>query len=606
MSTPLLLLVLLLLQTTYGEAKQICKKNSAANVPSGVISVQSNGGWFIGGWGWASRDNSANFGDLNYGSGNIGRGNVGDLNQGNGNFGTGNQGNGNNGNYNVGSGNCGSFNVGNGNQGSWNVGTGNSGSYNLGWCNVGVGNSGTGNAGNLNVGALNAGNGNIGTSNSGTGHVGTLNTGSGNVGVSNSGSGNFGISNTGNSNVGTDNLGNYNIGFYNDGNNNTGVSNYGSGNVGNLNGVIDFIYYAPTQKSFLQESPLKGEQNVFADSSSSISISRSSSRSSSRRSFSREKSTLTEAFKKKWSRKLAERVDNDLLRMVRVFESDSEEDDNRHQHQQLLKSTSASLAITQYDFNAISIVENTSASSSIGWFNTNSSNVGVANVGGQSNVGGLNNGNFSLGALNTGNSNAGLGNLGDYNVGIGNTGSNLTGTQFPFNDPTGVTESVLQFASHYDPRAAQLTGYNNVESDLNTALAQMTPSITCNPLSISNCTVNTPVQLVQSFSVSVRCRASVKITDLFCSGDSFQVFKDGKLWLTTPVVEPGTTGCTIHVDDPEQAFYDPHFSHTVGFLTGGSYKLTILPLVTVYGGGAVAVKVDDFCPLAGDGQYIRY
>ncbi len=89
-------------------------------------------------------------------------------------------------------------------------------------------------------------------------------------------------------------------------------------------------------------------------------------------------------------------------------------------------------------------------------------------------------------------------------------------------------------------------------------------------------------------------------------GDSFQVFKDGKLWLTTPVVPPGSATCSNRIDDPEQAYYDPNFSHTIAFLTPGMYKLTIVPLVTVFGGGAVAVKVDDFCPLLGEGQYIRY
>lgn len=166
------LLVLVLTCLALSTAKQKCPKNNnlQKNIPGGPISVQSNGGWVIGGWGYATRYNTANFGPFNWGSGNVGWGNFGDDNQGNGNFGSGNQGDGNSGSWNVGVGNCGNYNVGRFNQGNWNVGVGNGGNgYQLGWCNQ-------------------AGQGNTGQSNSGTQNVGYLNTGSNNIGISNTGS----------------------------------------------------------------------------------------------------------------------------------------------------------------------------------------------------------------------------------------------------------------------------------------------------------------------------------------------------------------------------------------------------------------------------------
>lgn len=479
-----------------------CPEESAKNIASGSLTVVSNGGWTIGGWGFASPFNARNFGgpQYNWGSGNFGYGNFGDNNQGNGNFGSSNLGDANLGSWNVGRDNCGNYNVGAGNVGNWNVGRGNVGSYNLGSANSGTGNTGQSNSGQLNIGLANNGANNIGIENSGSFNYGIENSGIQNYGWSNTGNWNSGTGNAGNGNAGASNTGNFNIGFLNEGNNNTGAWNYGTGNVGYLAGV--------------QAVTLTG-------------------------------------------------IQSNLLPWTGV---------------------------------TINTVNSQQGTSTTGWANINSTNVGIGQSG-YRNLGYDNVGGYNIGYENSGQANTGFELIGEFLVGSGQT--NGPGSNFQPVTINGVADETELLLTRVTGLVQDfiVTPYPSVFANaINSQLS--------NPTSVSDCPTFAPVEMVNSFSVSVRCRGGVKITDLYCSGDSFEVYKDGKLWLTTPVVPMGS--CQQPVVDPDEAFYDPEFSHIMAWLPAGSFKLTVRAKVTAWGGGAIAVKVDDFCDRTGIGNYIPF
>lgn len=279
-----------------------------------------------------------------------------------------------------------------------------------------------------------------------------------------------------------------------------------------------------------------------------------------------------------------------------------------------LKSLTQSASIVQFDdINIVSVSDSSSAN--IGWLNANASNVGVGNEG-SGNVGIGNWGTQNIGTNNTGTSNAGVGNAGDYNIGFSNQGTNNTGIDLINGSAPsgGQSASIVAFSAAFEQdftstNPTVLTGFNGASSVLSNTFSANAPSTippaNCADTLVGDCATLSPISMSQTISVYFRCRGSLKITDLFCAGDSFQVYKDGKLWLTSPIVSP-SNDCAAPVDDPEEAFYSPRFSHAIGFLPAGSYKFTIVPLVTAYGGGAVAVKADDFCVLPGEGNYIRF
>lgn len=493
------------------QATRTCPEESARNIAAGTISVNSNSGWQIGGWGFGSPFNKANFGgdEYNWGSGNFGFGNFGNNNQGNSNFGNGNMGDGNLGNYNVGRENCGNYNVGRGNNGQSNVGVGNNGTSNLGKGNLGGGNTGIANDGNNNVGALNSGSNNLGLGNSGSSNYGANNTGTENVGWNNQGSWNIGASNTGNGNVGSSNSeGDFNVGFMNSGSNNTGAWNYGSGNVGYLSGV--------------------------------------------------EVSTITAA------------ASEIYWKNVQVNQ-----------------------------------VASMPAANQTGWSNLNSTNIGISQSGFR-----------NLGYLNIGAMNIGFSLNGTENTGGNLNGTGLIGFDQEDGSPAAGDEYTPVTIDGISPVATLLNSsvYGYIQDTLVSPYATVYEQAIAaalltqvSPLSTSTCQSYVPLYLANIFSISLRCRGSVKITDLYCSGDSFTVFKDGKLWFTTPVVSvENDPSCLRSQPDPEEAFYDPEFSHEIGWLPSGSYKIAVYQTVTRWGGGAVAIKVDDFCDRTGLGNYQRF
>lgn len=484
-----------------------CPVDSAKTIPSGSISVVLNGGWTIGGWGYASPFNSKNFGDsaFNWGDNNIGWGNFGTGNQGRGNYGSNNLGDFNLGTGNVGRGNCGNYNVGAANNGTWNVGVGNSGDYNLGRGNVGEGNTGLTNSGASNVGIQNSGQGNLGLSNQGSLNIGINNVGVENTGWSNTGEANSGASNVGNGNLGLNNSGSFNIGYFNAGLNNTGAWNYGNGNVGYLGGVQVVNFGAGAQ--------------------------------------------------------IGGTIDWKQIEVV--------------QRSPLL---------------AVNVT---------GWANVNGTNVGMAQDG------------YRL---------VGYSNVGLFNIGYGNNGTELTGTDLTVSPGVSTAPVTMNgVSSIQELLESSVSGFMNdlvvpvypvvFETSLDTArrasLSTLNPSIGPNCNRPPLCPTFEPISVANSFSVNFRCGGSLKITDIFCPGDSFNVYKDGKLWLSSPTVDP-VAECIDPLDTPEAAFYDDRFSHVIGWLPGGSYKITIEAKVSRWGGGGVAVKADDFCNRTALGNYAAF
>lgn len=551
------LLFFLRLSILTASSSRICPVESAKNIPGGSITVQSNAGWFVGGWGFATPYNAINYGGLiyNWGSGNVGFGNFGDDNQGDVNFGSSNQGDGNGGSFNVGGNNCGNYNVGNGNVGDWNVGIGNVGSYNAGLCNSGSGHTGVTNTGGSNVGITNSGTNNIGVSNSASFNIGIQNSGgNSNIGYLNGGTGNLGVENVGNSNVGIDNVGDSNIGYRNEGDNNVGALNFGNENTGYLAGVQSFTINPVTLKS-----------------------SRSTSTPST--------SSYFDYYKSYPGQNV----------------------------------TSGEFEINGIEWETISIQTintTTVTEQSVGWANVNVTNVGIGQSG-EGNVGLQNIGYFNIGDSNEGSNNTGAYNIGQDNIGYylegqGQVGTYVAGGLIDELDITSVSVptpaiSFLNATLYGFMQDLYISDYPTLYSDSISTVNSISCSSSSNTNNLQSCSTLSMIPITNTFSISLRCRGSVKVTDLFCSGDAYNVYKDGKIWFSTPVVPIDSDPyCLKNVVDPELSYYDDTFSHGIGWLASGSYKITIIPIVTRYGGGAVGIKVDDFCEKSESGDYIRY
>jgi hypothetical protein len=205
--------------------------------------------------------------------------------------------------------------------------------------------------------------------------------------------------------------------------------------------------------------------------------------------------------------------------------------------------------------------------------------------------------------MNIGVANLGTSNIGASNTGTGNTGYNLN------SGSAAATEYVLPGFGNaaVEPASLLNTTLNGFQSSqaaqypglFATYAASLQSVWLAAPCSSANGTCPGPIAVSVSsntFTISLSCRGSVKITDLYCSGDSYAVYKNGALWITTPLVSPlNDPGCLNPVADPEEAYYTARFAHVVGYLMPGSYTILVQPISTFYGGGGVAIKVDEFC-----------
>lgn len=81
----------------------------------------------------------------------------------------------------------------------------------------------------------------------------------------------------------------------------------------------------------------------------------------------------------------------------------------------------------------------------------------------------------------------------------------------------------------------------------------------------------------------------ISITDAYCTGDAFDLYKDGSYLITTPRVP--TDGCKRWTDDPDKAFTDPNYSNTK-FMLPGKFNMTIWTKDSPYQGGAAFIRAD--------------
>jgi hypothetical protein len=442
------------------------------------------------------------------------------------------------------------YNWGSGNFGYGNFGDDNQGSQNYGNSNLGDNNLGSFNVGNDNCGSYNVGSGNVGTWNVGNLNNGSYNVGSGNVGVGNTGAGNVG-----DLNVGTLNAGDGNLGISNSGDSNLGISNVGDGNVGWENEGDSNI-----------GSLNVGDGNVGIDNVGTYNIGYLNNGNNNTGAFNYGEGNVGFIAG---------------VQAATFSVPPSEAPDGR------------------IPWDSIALGYILEGSDGTGWGNLNDSNVGISQSG-YRNLGYLTGGTMNIGYSINGTANTGGRLDGDDLIGFDQTSSQADPFTGPFSDIQPASEMPLLLSS-------TLSGF------MDSLAVSVYPSVwdaassEVNTNTLTGCSTFTPVPYSSVFSVSVRCRGSFKITDLYCSGDSFQVYKDGKLWFVTPVVPiDSDVFCIRSVSDPEEAFYDPAFSHYQAWLPSGSYKITVVPMTTRWGGGGVAVKVDDFCDRSTLGKPIRF
>ncbi|MEO8083284.1 MAG: proprotein convertase P-domain-containing protein [Ardenticatenales bacterium] len=99
-----------------------------------------------------------------------------------------------------------------------------------------------------------------------------------------------------------------------------------------------------------------------------------------------------------------------------------------------------------------------------------------------------------------------------------------------------------------------------------------------------------------SIDFSHPTNVTVRITDGFCTGDSFRLYDAGRVVLETPRVANDAPNCTVFEDDPSQAFDSPLFSHGEVVLPAGSHSLTIQAIDSPYGTGAGFLEVAHLDP----------
>ena len=91
----------------------------------------------------------------------------------------------------------------------------------------------------------------------------------------------------------------------------------------------------------------------------------------------------------------------------------------------------------------------------------------------------------------------------------------------------------------------------------------------------------------------------ISITDAYCPGDSFDLFRDGHYLITTPRVL--SRECQHWESEPDVAFINPIFSSTK-FMLPGHFNLTIASKDSPYQGGAAFIRADTrlgTCPVVG-------
>jgi len=94
----------------------------------------------------------------------------------------------------------------------------------------------------------------------------------------------------------------------------------------------------------------------------------------------------------------------------------------------------------------------------------------------------------------------------------------------------------------------------------------------------------------QLFRQSLDDWVQVSITDSYCAGDSFDLLINGTYLLTTPRVTVDTN-CSIWVDGPEGAWWQPQWSSTK-FSLKGPFEMTVVPRDSPFQGGAYFVRAD--------------
>lgn len=85
----------------------------------------------------------------------------------------------------------------------------------------------------------------------------------------------------------------------------------------------------------------------------------------------------------------------------------------------------------------------------------------------------------------------------------------------------------------------------------------------------------------------------LRVTDAYCRGDVFEIYDNGALIGTTPVVPVDDDCNEPQPRKPGGAFRDPTYSHGVFVLDGGDHELQLLAIVNFFGGGAGYLGVAD-------------
>jgi hypothetical protein len=96
----------------------------------------------------------------------------------------------------------------------------------------------------------------------------------------------------------------------------------------------------------------------------------------------------------------------------------------------------------------------------------------------------------------------------------------------------------------------------------------------------------------EPFTFSSSAPVVVKVTDVLCRGDQFEVFDFGVSIGTTSAVPVQECDTEPFVVDPDVAFGDPSFSHGSFVLRPGSHSITIEVIADPFGFGSGYIRVD--------------
>lgn len=94
------------------------------------------------------------------------------------------------------------------------------------------------------------------------------------------------------------------------------------------------------------------------------------------------------------------------------------------------------------------------------------------------------------------------------------------------------------------------------------------------------------------FTICSNTPTLLRVTDAFCSGDTFEVYANGTKIGSTEIRGTLSEDCEDPLMKPEEAFFSKNMSHVEVELPAGAYGVNLLAESSPFGGGIGYIRLD--------------